>query len=137
VLDYVFQKYGLDRAAMISNHVGFRARAAVREIAKVYGLPEAEIKAVTQRMGYYWSIRNLPDFVQHDPVYKDMEFKDPWPEILRLAVRLEGYPRNMSVHCGGVVIVPAGSTITSRWSPPPRGCGSSSGRKIRRRMRVW
>jgi len=106
VLDYVFGKYGAERTAMISNHVGFRARAAVREVAKVYGLPEAEIKSVTERMGYCWSIRHLPDFVMHDPVYKDMELKDPWPEIVAWAVKLDGYPRNMSVHCGGVVIVP-------------------------------
>ncbi len=121
VLDYVFQKYGPDRAAMISNHVGFRARAAVREIAKVYGLPEAEIKAVTQRMGYYWSIRHLPEFVAHDPVYRDMELKDPWPEIVGLAVQLDGYPRNMSVHCGGVVIVPGRLDDHVPVEPAPKG----------------
>ncbi len=81
ILDYVFRKYGEERTAMISNHVGFRARAAVREVAKVYGLPDAEIKSVTERMGYYWSIRHLPDLCEHDPVYKDMNLKDPWPEI--------------------------------------------------------
>jgi error-prone DNA polymerase len=106
VFDYVFRKYGTERTAMISNHVGFQVRAAVREVAKVYGLPEQEIKDVTQRMGYYWPIHHLEDFIKHDPVYKDMEFRDPWPEIIRLAARLEGYPRNMSVHCGGLVIVP-------------------------------
>ena len=106
ILDYVFRKYGEERTAMISNHVGFRARAGVREVAKVYGLPDQEIKSVTERMGYYWSIRHLPEFLEHSPVYKDMELKDPWPEIVELAVKLDGYPRNMSVHCGGVVIVP-------------------------------
>jgi len=106
VLDYVFRRYGADRVAMIANHVGFRARAAVREVAKVYGLPDQEIKSVTERMGYYWSIRHLPDFVMHNPVYKDMDLKDPWPEIVAWAVKLDGYPRNLSVHCGGVVIVP-------------------------------
>jgi error-prone DNA polymerase len=106
VLEYVFQKYGPERSAMISNHVGFHCRAAVREVAKVYGLPEDEIKAVTERMGYYWSIRHLHEYVEHDPVFKDMELKDPWPEIIRWSAQLEGYPRNMSVHCGGVVIVP-------------------------------
>jgi len=121
ILDYVFQKYGADRTAMISNHVGFRARAAVREVAKVYGLPEAEIKAVTRRMGYYWSIRHLPDFVAHDPVYKDMDLKDPWPEIIRLAVKLDGYPRNMSVHCGGVVIVPDRVDRHVPVEPAPKG----------------
>ena len=121
VLDYVFQKYGTGRAAMISNHVGFRCRAAVREVAKVYGLPEAEIKAVTQRMGIFWSIRHLEDFVMHDPVYKDMELKDPWPEIVRLAVKLDGYPRNMSVHCGGVVIVPDRIDNHVPVEPAPKG----------------
>jgi error-prone DNA polymerase len=106
ILEYVFRKYGEERAAMISNHVGFRARAAVREVAKVYGLPEQEIKSVTERMGYYWSIRHLPDFLKHDPMVKDMDLKDPWPEIVEWAVKLHGYPRNLSVHCGGVVIVP-------------------------------
>ncbi len=106
ILDYVFRKYGDTRAAMISNHVGFRARAAVREVAKVYGLPDQEIKSVTERMGYYWSIRHLPDFVRHSPMYKDVDLKDPWPEIMAWAVKLDGYPRNLSVHCGGVVIVP-------------------------------
>lgn len=106
VFDYVFQKYGTERAAMISNHVGFRARAAVREVAKVYGLPEQEIGAVTRRMGYYWDLNYLEETVARHPVYKDMELKDPWPEILRLAVRLDGYPRHLSVHCGGIVVVP-------------------------------
>ncbi len=106
VFDYVFRKYGATRVAMISNHVGFGARAALREVAKVYGLTEQEISAVTRRMEYYWSIRHLEDFFQHHPVFKDMELKEPWPEIVRLAVKLEGYPRHMSVHCGGIVVVP-------------------------------
>lgn len=106
ILNYVFSRYGAERTAMIANQVGFRGRAAVREVAKVYGLPENEIKAVTRRMGYYWSIDHLSEWMMSDPIYKDLEFKDPWPEILRLAVKLGGYPRNMSVHCGGVVIAP-------------------------------
>jgi error-prone DNA polymerase len=121
VFDYVFRKYGAVRAAMISNHVGFRARAAVREVAKVYGLPEQEIKAVTQRMGYYWSIHYLEDSLNNHPVYKDMELKDPWPEIIRLAVKLDGYPRHMSVHCGGIVIVPDRVDRYVPVEPAPKG----------------
>lgn len=121
VFDYVFRKYGAARAAMISNHVGFRARAAVREVAKVYGLPEQEIKAVTQRMGYYWSIQYLENSIQNHPVYKDMELKDPWPEIVRLAVQLDGYPRHLSVHCGGIVIVPDRMDRYVPVEPAPKG----------------
>ncbi len=121
VFDYVFRKYGPDRAAMISNHVGFRARAAVREVAKVYGLPEQEIQAVTQRMGYYWSIQHLENSIQKHPVYKDMDLKDPWPEIVRLAVKLDGYPRHLSVHCGGIVIVPDRMDRYVPVEPAPKG----------------
>ncbi|HSW39986.1 MAG TPA: DNA polymerase III subunit alpha [Acidobacteriota bacterium] len=105
IFDYVFRRYGVERAAMVSNHVGFQARAAIREVARVYGLPEQEISAVTRRMGYYWRLGRLEDAVRQHPVYKDMEFRDPWPEIIRLAMKMDGYPRHMSVHCGGIVIV--------------------------------
>jgi error-prone DNA polymerase len=121
VFDYVFRKYGAVRAAMISNHVGFRARAAVREVAKVYGLPEQEIKAVTQRMGYYWALHDLEDYTKQHPVFKDMELRDPWPEIIRLATKLDGYPRHMSVHCGGIVIVPDRIDRYVPVEPAPKG----------------
>ncbi|RQW04994.1 PHP domain-containing protein, partial [candidate division KSB1 bacterium] len=50
VLKYLFDKYGPERTAMISNHSTFKARSAVREIAKVYGLADGEINAVTKKM---------------------------------------------------------------------------------------
>jgi error-prone DNA polymerase len=121
VFDYVFRKYGVARAAMISNHVGFRTRAAVREVAKVYGIPEGEIKAVTQRMGYYWSLQHLEESIKSHPVYKDMELKAPWPEIINLATGLDGYPRYMSVHCGGIVVVPDRIDRYVPVEPAPKG----------------
>ncbi len=106
VLDYVFKKYGEERTAMISNHVTFRARAAVREVAKIYGLPESEIKTITERMHWFWDTPQLSETLAKSPAFKNVDFRAPWPEILRLAERLEGTPRNLSVHCGGVVIAP-------------------------------
>jgi len=54
VLEYVFQKYGPERSAMVANHAGFQLRAAVREVSKVYGLPDPEIKRVTDRLSHLW-----------------------------------------------------------------------------------
>ncbi|MEJ2110914.1 MAG: PHP domain-containing protein, partial [Acidobacteriota bacterium] len=121
VFDYVFSKYGPSRAAMISNHVGFGARAAVREVAKVYGLPEREINEVTKRMGYFWRVSQIEDSIKHHPVYKDMDLKPPWPEIVRLAMKLDGYPRHVSVHCGGVVVVPDSIDRYVPVQPAPKG----------------
>jgi error-prone DNA polymerase len=106
VLDYVFQKYGARGAAMVSNHVSFQTRAAVREVAKVYGLPEGEIARVTGRLRHCWGSENAEELVRTHPRFQDLKLEPPWPEILKLAVKLEGIPRNLSVHCGGVVIAP-------------------------------
>src|SRR5262245_39619789 len=104
ILEWVFRRYGRRRVAMISNHVTFQARAAVREIAKVYGLTDDEIGRVTKRMPWFTS--DVIDATTRHPVFKDLSFPEPWPEILRLAHRIDGYPRGMSVHCGGIVVVP-------------------------------
>ncbi|NQT27709.1 DNA polymerase III subunit alpha [candidate division KSB1 bacterium] len=108
ILDYVFEKYGPERSAMVANHVGFRLRAAVREVAKVHGLPENEIKLVTDRLSHLWSwgTVSIEDVIASHPLFKGMTLNPPWPEILRQAQRMQGAFRYLSVHCGGVVIVP-------------------------------
>jgi error-prone DNA polymerase len=106
ILEYAVSKYGAERAAMVSNHLCFRGRAAVREVAKVYGLPEDEIRAVTGRLGGAWQRAPAEEMVRAHPLFADVTLRYPWPEILRWAARLEGHPRHLSVHCGGMVIVP-------------------------------
>src|SRR6185503_3567715 len=117
VIDWVFKAFGADKVAMISNHVTFRARAAVREIAKVHGLPDGEIKRVTDRLAHDWSHETALEAATHHPLFRDdtMEAKrggllgrPPWPAILQAAATLDGAPRHLSVHCGGVVIAPEG-----------------------------
>jgi error-prone DNA polymerase len=117
VIDWVFRAFGEERVAMIANHVTFRARAAVREVAKVYGLPEDEIKKVTDRMSRYWGAEGALDLTRRHPMFREEDLaaerggllgRPPWPEILDWATRLDGFPRHLSVHCGGVVIAPDG-----------------------------
>jgi error-prone DNA polymerase len=50
ILDFAFARYGALRTAMVANQVSFRARGAMREVAKVYGIPAADIKAFTRRL---------------------------------------------------------------------------------------
>jgi error-prone DNA polymerase len=108
ILDDVFERYGKERSAMVANHVGFRPRAAVREIAKVYGLPDGEIKQVTDRLAHLWSwgSESVEAVVDHHPIFQGLSLNAPWPEILGWTSRLLGTPRHLSVHCGGVVLVP-------------------------------
>ena len=97
-------------AAMVANHVRFQPRMAVREVAKVYGLTEAEIGRVAKRLPWFWRAEetdaDLLAELKMQPELKTVEFPPPWPEILAHAQRIIGTPRYLSVHPGGVVITP-------------------------------
>jgi DNA polymerase-3 subunit alpha/error-prone DNA polymerase len=109
VLATVFDRHR-SHAAMVANHVLFQPRLAVREVAKVYGLAEAEIGRVSRRLPWYWRVEEThADFLselKQQPETKALEFPPPWPEILDYARRIIGIPRHLSVHPGGVVITP-------------------------------
>jgi len=106
VLDFAFARYGARRAAMVANQVGFRGRAALREVAKVFGLPAAEIKAMTSRISGYWKADRTADAVARHPLFQAEEMNCDWQQILAIARRLDGQLRHLSLHCGGLVIVP-------------------------------
>jgi DNA polymerase-3 subunit alpha/error-prone DNA polymerase len=98
------------RAAMVCNHVLFQPRMAIRETAKVYGLPETEIGRITRRLPSFWRSHavdgELLAQIRRRPEARNVPFPEPWPEILAAARRLLGAPRYLSVHSGGVVITP-------------------------------
>jgi error-prone DNA polymerase len=104
-LEYVFRTYP-GRAAMVANHVAFRRKAALREVAKVYGRPAVEIGAVTKRLAWADGDGPLPALLATHPNFQSLALGGPWQEIAALAESLVGLPRNLSLHPGGVVIVP-------------------------------
>ena len=104
-LEYVFRKYGSARAAMVANHVTFQRKAALREVAKVYGRPGAEITAVTKRLP--WTDDGpLPELLRTHPNFRALALGNVWSELAGVAESLVGLPRHLSLHPGGVVIVP-------------------------------
>jgi error-prone DNA polymerase len=107
LFEEIMAHYGSRRMALVSNHVGFRARASVREVAKVYGVPASEIKEVTRRMNY-WTSRgaDIWEHIKSYPKFRNFPLDPPWPEIIDLSSRLESAPRNIGTHCGGMVLVP-------------------------------
>ncbi|MCE9626073.1 MAG: DNA polymerase III subunit alpha [Deltaproteobacteria bacterium] len=90
IFDYIFDKYGPYRAACVANHVRLQPQASIREVAKVLGLPDDEITRATEKL-----LRFPPK-----------KFPEPWDRILPWARCLADFPRYLSVHAGGVVIVP-------------------------------
>ena len=110
VVDYVYNRYGADRVAMVCTFNRFRARGAVREVAKAFGLPERAITRITRRIPPYHAgdIRSL---VRHLPECRDIPIdQEPLCSILEIAEFIDGFPRHLSVHAGGLVIAPEGIT---------------------------
>jgi len=106
IIDALFAAYGNRRTAMVANHNCFGARAAIRAVAKVFGLTDQEIGQVTDHIRFRQRLG--PDgrgLAQH-PEMRGVPFKKPWDEILAAAARLEHHFNHLSTHCGGVVVVP-------------------------------
>lgn len=101
VIQYVFRRYGRHRAALTAVVSSYHAAGAVRDVARVLGLPADQVDALAKCCGR-WSDR-IPDagrlaeagFDAHSPSLR---------RILVLAGELIGFPRHLSQHPGGFVI---------------------------------
>jgi DNA polymerase-3 subunit alpha len=104
LLEWVYARWGEERVAMISSFVTMHARLAVREVAKVFGVPPGEVNLFTRRLPHrpvseiLQAIRTLPE-CKHLPAHEE-----PWKTILGVALRLDGFPRHLGIHPCGTVI---------------------------------
>ena len=106
VIDYAFARYGNRCTAMVANHNGFGLRSAIREVAKIFGLTDGEISRVTKKIGFGLRLKDSWQELTGNPGLKGVTFEKPWEEILSLAFKLQGHFNHLSMHCGGLVIVP-------------------------------
>jgi error-prone DNA polymerase len=101
VIQYIFTKYGRNRAAICSTVIHFRTRSAIGETAKALGLSEDNINALTSQV-WGWRDGNVSEEraagVGLDPTSRRVAL------TLRIARELTGFPRHLSQHTGGFVI---------------------------------
>jgi error-prone DNA polymerase len=106
VIDYAFATYGNRRAAMVANHNTYGARSGIREVAKTFGLTGAEISRITGKIGSGWRLKKGWEELAAHPMMRGITLRKPWHKIIDAAVQLEDHLDHLSVHCGGLVIVP-------------------------------
>ncbi len=102
VQTYIFKRYGQAHTALLGAMSTFQARAAIRELGKVYGLPKVEIDHLVLRP---------PDFEAGSLEYR----------ILQMGQQLAGFPNVRSIHAGGVLISDAPITDYTALDMPPKG----------------
>jgi error-prone DNA polymerase len=92
---------------MVANQNSLGLQAAIRETAKVYGIPAQDISTLSSRiMRQHKLVEARTRHQWLDTISQALRLKEPWPEILSRALHARNHFRHLSVHCGGVVIVP-------------------------------
>jgi len=101
VMQYVYNKYGRERAALAATLITYRPKSAVRDVGKALGLDLAQVERLTGVFAW-WDGRKI------DPVrIREAGFDPDNPLIARLvalAGELQRFPRHLSQHVGGFVI---------------------------------
>ena len=91
VLQYVYGKYGRDRAAMVSAVITYQRRSALREVAKAFGVAVGTLSAKEVE-------RHFPTLAESSPI------ADCKGQVDSLVDELEGFPRHLSIHSGGFTL---------------------------------
>jgi DNA polymerase-3 subunit alpha len=104
LLDYVYERWGQEHVAMIGSFVTMHARLAIREIAKVFGVPPGEVSYFTKRLPHR-PVREILQAIRDLPECRNLPVdEEPWKTILQVALRLDDAPRHMGIHPCGTVI---------------------------------
>jgi len=101
VIQYIYGKYGRDRAALTAEVISYRGRSAIRDVGKAMGLSLDCVDALAKTLGW-WERGEIHEFrlreLGLDPNDRTLR------QVLTLANQIYGFPRHLSQHVGGFVI---------------------------------
>jgi error-prone DNA polymerase len=101
MIQYIYRRYGRERAGLAAAVTTYRTRSAIRDTAKVFGLSDDVIAALN---GTAWGQESTP--IGEDRVRSaGLDPADPTLALtLKMAEELTGFPRHLTQHSGGFVI---------------------------------
>jgi error-prone DNA polymerase len=101
VIQYIYRKYGRERAAIAATVISYRSKSAVRDIGKALGLDLAQVDRLAKNLAFGDVTRIRPERI------RECGFDPDSPVIQRLLALVHvviGFPRHLSQHVGGFVI---------------------------------
>jgi len=101
VIQYVYQKYGRDRAGMTASLITYRGRSAVRDVGKVLGFSQDMLDQLAGKLDWWHRGTLSPSQLREagvDPQDRSIH------HLVALTTQLLGFPRHLSQHVGGMVI---------------------------------
>ncbi|MGI9623556.1 MAG: error-prone DNA polymerase, partial [Acidimicrobiales bacterium] len=114
VIQYVYERYGRENAAQVCNVITYRARSAVRDMAKALGYATGQQDAFAKAIDRWGGLKEQVSRVETSEV-PSAPTSRPAPEprnngpdlpldVLELALDLEHSPRHLGIHSGGMVL---------------------------------
>jgi len=104
VIDYVIRKYGKERVGQIITFGTLKARAVIRDVARVLDLPYAEADRIAKLVPPGPNI-DLKTALKMEPELKKVSGQgESYKQLLDVSLRLEGMNRHASTHAAGIVI---------------------------------
>ena len=102
VIQYLYARYGRDRAGLAATVISYRARSAVREVGKAMGLSEDAVAALA---GMVWGSMSSGALPEKHVREAGFDPADPLlATVIALTGELIGFPRHLSQHVGGFVL---------------------------------
>jgi DNA-directed DNA polymerase III PolC len=105
VRDYIYKKYGANNVACVGTINTYMARGALRDAGKALDYPEKAISEACSGI-HFLSVSKLADRVgkrpelKYSPIYRTPGIA----ELIKLCTHIDGFPKHMSVHLGGLLI---------------------------------
>ncbi|MCB0971424.1 MAG: DNA polymerase III subunit alpha, partial [Acidimicrobiales bacterium] len=94
VIQYVYERYGRHHAAQVANVITYRARSAIRDVAKALGADPGQQDAWSKQLDPWKGVAGTAALA-------DQEIP---AEVLELAEQIEHFPRHLGIHSGGMVL---------------------------------
>ncbi len=109
VIQYIYRRYGRDRAAMVANVVTFKTRGSLRAVGKALGVDDKLLgqmsKIASSRYFRGSGTENIVMALKHDYENDNPRAqKISWKLWLQLSDRLRGFPRHLGIHSGGFML---------------------------------
>ena len=109
VIQYIYRRYGRDRAAMVANVVTFRAKGALRAVGKSLGVSSELLnqisKIASSRYFRGTTTENIVLALKQQYESENNSVKPvSWQLWMQLSERLQGFPRHLGIHSGGFML---------------------------------